>query len=166
MQTTVFLSLGSNIGDRLSYLKRAVDMLQEHLEVVKVSSIYETAPWGKTDQEGFLNLVVQARTELSPFELLSVVQHVENALDRVREERWGPRTMDVDILFYGQQAIQEPRLGLNIPHARLWERAFVLVPLLEIAPQFRFRGRSIREALQEVQDQVVDKYEEAEEHPL
>lgn len=166
MQTTVFLSLGSNIGDRKAYLKQAIEMLSEKISLVKISSIYETAPWGKTDQAGFLNQVVQAHTDLDPFELLKVVQEVENALGRVREEHWGPRTMDVDILFYGQQAIQQPKLGLNIPHTRLWERAFVLIPLLEIAPNFTYRGRSIRRALQAVADQMVDKYEEAEKHSV
>lgn len=141
-------------------------MLSEKLCVEKVSSIYETAPWGKTDQAAFLNQVVQARTELNPYELLNVVQEVENKLDRVRTEHWGPRTMDVDILFYGQQAVQEPRLGLNIPHARLWERAFVMIPLLEIAPEFKYRGRSLRQALQEAGDQRVEKYEEAEKHTV
>ncbi|WP_336824267.1 2-amino-4-hydroxy-6-hydroxymethyldihydropteridine diphosphokinase [Sporosarcina sp. USHLN248] len=131
---TAYLSIGSNIGDRYEHLKEAVHALHsnEKIEVADVSSIYETSPVGYIDQADFLNLAVCVNTELKVQELLKVCQQIENGLGRVREIRWGPRTVDLDILLYNNDNIETE--NLVVPHPRMHERAFVLVPLLEIAP--------------------------------
>lgn len=134
---TAYLSLGSNLGDRLGYLTQAVRKLNTGgTTVTKVSSVYETAPWGKLDQPAFLNIAAAVETELAATELLHHVLQVEKDLGRVRIERWGPRTVDIDILLYGTETIQT--LELELPHPRMAERAFVLVPLLEIAPELPY----------------------------
>lgn len=132
--TDVFLGLGSNVGDRENQLKEAIRLLDEQpgIKVVKVSSFYETEPVGYVDQPDFLNLCVEIQTELSPKAVLESGLAIEQQLHRVRKERWGPRTLDIDILLYGDQIIEEE--GLTIPHPRMTERAFVLIPLQEIAP--------------------------------
>ncbi|MFS0690816.1 2-amino-4-hydroxy-6-hydroxymethyldihydropteridine diphosphokinase [Sporosarcina sp. 179-K 8C2 HS] len=129
-----YISIGSNIGDRLHNLKEAVRALHSHgqIKATKVSSIYETAPVGYTEQADFLNLVVRVETSLDPHELLAACQDVENSLGRVRDIRWGPRTVDLDILLFNNDNIEAE--NLIVPHPRMGERAFVLVPLLEIAP--------------------------------
>ncbi|UXV42626.1 2-amino-4-hydroxy-6-hydroxymethyldihydropteridine diphosphokinase [Staphylococcus simulans] len=132
--TDVFLGLGSNVGDRENQLKEAICLLDEQsgIKVVKVSSFYETEPVGYVDQPDFLNLCVEIQTELSPKAVLERGLVIEQQLHRVRKERWGPRTLDIDILLYGDQIIEEQ--DLTIPHPRMTERAFVLIPLQEIAP--------------------------------
>lgn len=127
-----FLSLGSNMGDRLDMLKGAVQLLMDHpsIRVVAISSLYETDPVGFTDQDPFLNMVVRLRTELSALALLDACQEIEQKLNRERLIRWGPRTIDLDILLYNQENIKTERL--IVPHPRMHERAFVLIPLLEI----------------------------------
>lgn len=132
--TVAYLSIGSNIGDRLYHLVDAVRALHSHdgVEVLAVSSIYETAPVGYTDQEDFLNMAVCVETVVGAQELLGVCQRVEQELGRERTIRWGPRTVDLDILLYGNDAIEAE--NLIVPHPRMHERAFVLIPLLEIAP--------------------------------
>lgn len=129
-----FISIGSNIGDRLHHLTDAVRALHEHKEVTVtvVSSVYETTPVGFIDQADFLNLVVKVETTLSAHDLLASCQEIEKGLGRVREVRWGPRTVDLDILLYNNDNIESE--NLIVPHPRMGERAFVLVPLLEIAP--------------------------------
>ncbi len=129
-----YLSIGSNIGDRLSYLKEAVRILNadDDISVSAVSSIYETAPVGFTEQADFLNIVCRIETKLDASSLLAVCQDIEKELGRVREVRWGPRTVDLDILLYNNENIEMK--NLTIPHPRMQERAFVLIPLLEIAP--------------------------------
>ncbi len=129
-----YLSIGSNIGDRLHHLTEAVRALhvQEGLTVTSVSSIYETAPVGFTDQADFLNMVVFVETALAAQDLLGVCQKIEHVLGRVRDIRWGPRTVDLDILLYNNDNIETK--NLIVPHPRMYERAFVLIPLLEIAP--------------------------------
>ena len=129
-----FISIGSNIGDRLDHLKGAIRALHSHegISVLSVSSIYETAPVGYTEQADFLNLAIGLETELGAHELLAVCQEIEQELGRVRDIRWGPRTVDLDILLYNNEVIEAE--GLEVPHPRMHERAFVLVPLLEIAP--------------------------------
>lgn len=131
----IYLSLGTNIGDREYNLKLAVKMLYEMdgISVKKVSSIYETAPVGYVDQPSFLNIVVLVESDKSAFEMLEICQTVENDLGRVREIRWGPRIIDLDILLFNQDNIEAE--NLIVPHARMFERAFVLVPLLEIADE-------------------------------
>lgn len=129
-----YLSLGSNMGDRLEMLKQAVRLLMEHprVDVRKISSLYETDPIGFIEQSAFLNMVVYLQTDLSALELLDLCQEIERELNRKREIRWGPRTIDLDILLYNHDALNTERL--TIPHPRMHERAFVLVPLLEIDP--------------------------------
>ena len=130
----VFISIGSNIGDRLDHLQGAIRALHLHdeISVLSVSSIYETAPVGYTDQADFLNLATGIETELSAHELLAVCQEIEQELGRVRDVRWGPRTVDLDILLYNNESIETE--DLVIPHPRMHERAFVLIPLLEVTP--------------------------------
>ena len=128
--TEAYLSLGSNIGDRLQNLSRAVSLLdrpEEGIHVLDVSPVYETDPVGYKDQDDFLNIVVRIETKLEPLALLAVCQRIESALHRVREIRWGPRTIDVDILTYGDLTMNTQRL--TIPHPRMEERGFVQVPL-------------------------------------
>lgn len=129
-----FISIGSNIGDRLYHLKEAVRILHAHekVSVTAVSSIYDTAPVGYADQADFLNLVIEVKTELDAPSLLAVCQGIEIELGRVRDIRWGPRTVDLDILLYNHDNIETE--SLIVPHPRMHERAFVLIPLLEIAP--------------------------------
>ena len=131
--TKVYLSLGSNMGDRQGYLQRAVEALKQltDTEVEAVSSYYETAAWGLTDQADFLNLALALETQLPAESLLSACQAIEKDLDRVRHEHWGPRTVDIDILLYGQETWGTEHL--KVPHPFMNQRAFVLVPLLEIA---------------------------------
>lgn len=125
-----FLALGSNLGDRLGHLRRAVAALPD---VVAVSPLYETDPVGGPDGQGpYLNAVVELETELSPRALLELGQGLERAAGRVRGERWGPRTLDVDVLLVGDLVVDEP--DLQVPHPLMWNRDFVLVPLRDVAP--------------------------------
>lgn len=128
----VYLSIGTNIGDRKRNLQEAVRLLTETegIEVIKVSSIYETAPVGYVDQAAFLNIAVYVKTTKSADEMLATCQSIEQELGRVRLIRWGPRSIDLDILLYNQENIESKHL--TVPHARMYERAFVLVPLMEI----------------------------------
>jgi len=131
----VFLSLGSNLGDREQNLRQALAELEKRgVKIVRRSSIYETEPLEVTDQPDFLNLVVEIRTGLSPRALLDTCLETERLLGRKRTVNKGPRTIDIDLLFYGSSVIHEP--GLNLPHPRLDQRNFVLTPLAEIAPEF------------------------------
>jgi 2-amino-4-hydroxy-6-hydroxymethyldihydropteridine diphosphokinase len=129
--TKAYLALGSNLGDRLDHLRSAVRLLSEAdgIEVVRSSRVYETEPVGPP-QPAYLNAVVEVRTDLEPAELLAATRAVEEALERVRGERWGPRTIDVDILTFDEVTIDEPELV--VPHPRMHERGFVLVPLGEL----------------------------------
>ncbi len=129
---SAYLSMGSNIGNRLEHLQQAVQLLNEHssIKVLQVSSVYETEPVGLTEQAKFLNIAVELETSLEATELLSACQSIENKLGRMRKIRWGPRTVDLDILLYNEDHIQLE--DLIIPHLRMQERAFVLVPLIEI----------------------------------
>lgn len=129
-----YVSLGSNMGDRVGMLREAVRLLKKHpaIDVLKISSLYETDPVGFTEQDAFMNMVVYLQTNLSAFKLLEICQDIERRLDRKREIRWGPRTIDLDILLYNQDVLETE--NLVIPHPRMHERAFVLVPLLELDP--------------------------------
>lgn len=128
-----FIGLGTNIEPRADYIDEALLLLQKHekVRIKQKSSIYETKPVGYTEQADFLNLVIEIETELSAFEILDVCQDIELKLGRERSIRFGPRTIDLDILLFNQENIETERL--SIPHARMHERAFVLVPLAEIA---------------------------------
>ena len=155
MTERVFLSLGSNVGDRRGYLEEALARLEaEAIHVVRTSSVYESAPWGPVPQGPFLNLVAEVRTTLEPRALLACAQRVETALGRARQVRWGPRTVDVDVLLYGDRVVCEP--DLEIPHPRLRQRAFVLVPLFEVAPDLVLPdGTPLRDLVGAVADQEV-----------
>jgi 2-amino-4-hydroxy-6-hydroxymethyldihydropteridine diphosphokinase len=127
-----FLGLGSNLGDRRRYLRDAVETLRG-VGLVAVSPVYETDPvGGPIDQNRYLNLVVELHTDRTPHELLGVCRRLEAAAGRVREERWGPRTLDVDVLWVEGTVVDDP--DLVVPHPRLWERRFVVAPLHDLAP--------------------------------
>ena len=131
-----YLGLGSNVGDRLAALTEALALLNATpgLQLLSCSSVYETEPWGVTDQPAFLNLAAGFETTLSPVDLLAAVKSVEQAAGRTETYRWGPRVIDVDIQLYGDEMVNSAEPDLQIPHALLRERAFALVPLAEIAP--------------------------------
>jgi 2-amino-4-hydroxy-6-hydroxymethyldihydropteridine diphosphokinase len=145
--TNAFVGIGSNLGDREATLRRAVELLaaEEGIEVVAVSELRETEPVGPVEQGSFLNGAVRLATELPPHELLERLLAIEQCLGRVRKERFGPRTIDLDLLVYGEQVIDEP--GLTIPHPRLHERRFALDPLAELAPNLVIPGRGSISAL-------------------
>jgi 2-amino-4-hydroxy-6-hydroxymethyldihydropteridine diphosphokinase len=129
---TVYLALGSNLGDRMGNLRSAIEHLSQKLTVKKVSSVYETEPLYFKEQPLYLNAALSAMTKLNPLQLLRFVKGVETGLGRQPGFRNAPRTIDIDILFYGDRIIETPRL--TVPHPRIAERAFVLAPLAEIAP--------------------------------
>jgi 2-amino-4-hydroxy-6-hydroxymethyldihydropteridine diphosphokinase len=129
-----YLGIGSNLGNRLGYLQLAVDELARRslIEVVAVSRVYETAPVGGPPQDAYLNAVVAIDTEMEAFELLHECQVIEERAERVHVERWGPRTLDVDVLLLDDRRVDSP--DLTLPHPRMWERGFVLAPLRDVAP--------------------------------
>jgi 2-amino-4-hydroxy-6-hydroxymethyldihydropteridine diphosphokinase len=129
---TVYLGLGSNLGDREAFISQAVEMLCQKIHILSVSSLYEAAPLGFTEQPSFLNAVLKANTAFSPRELLNFTQSIEKRLGRKRTQPWGPRTVDLDLLLYDSLVLEDP--DLTIPHPRLHQRAFVLMPLCEIEP--------------------------------
>jgi 2-amino-4-hydroxy-6-hydroxymethyldihydropteridine diphosphokinase len=136
----VFIGLGTNLGDKEINLKVAVNNLKEvkGLRVIKVAPLYRSAPWGYREQEWFLNTVLEAKTILPPRELLSILLDIEKKMGRVREKRWGPRIIDLDLLIYGDLIINDP--DLVIPHPYLAERPFVLVPLADLSPDLLIPG--------------------------
>lgn len=131
---SIFLSLGTNVGDRLKNIKNTIIELKNILRVEKISYIYETEPWGYIDQNKFLNLCIQGSTNMSPQELLIEMKRLEEKIGREKTFQWGPRLIDIDILFYNDLVLQEEKLVL--PHRGIEERAFVLIPLLDINPNF------------------------------
>ena len=137
----IMLALGSNLSDRLANLKRAREELACSVTFIKESGIYETPPWGYADQPAFLNQVLSAKTALPARDLLRFVKEIERKLGRVDTFRNGPRVIDIDILLYGDQIIQTP--DLIVPHPRMLERGFVLVPLAEIAPRLIVPGQKL-----------------------
>jgi 2-amino-4-hydroxy-6-hydroxymethyldihydropteridine diphosphokinase len=138
------LGLGSNLGDKRANVARALDLLERGgARVVARSSDYRSEPWGPVAQDWFVNAAVLVETDLPPHELLASGRRVEQELGRLRDVRWGPRTIDVDLLTYGDLSIDTP--DLVVPHPRMLERAFVLVPLLEVAPDLTVGGRRIAE---------------------
>jgi 2-amino-4-hydroxy-6-hydroxymethyldihydropteridine diphosphokinase len=154
VENLAYIALGSNMGDRFEYLKKAIFLLNSHEEirVVNTSSIYETDPVGYTDQDQFLNMAVQVITRLKPHDLLDECLRIEEELGRKREIRWGPRTLDLDILLYNQENIETEKL--TIPHPRMSERAFVILPLLELDPDLKLlmMEKPLESCLQSIPD--------------
>lgn len=154
--TGIFLGLGSNLGDRLMNLARCLKefKLSYEIELVKISSVYESEPYGFVDQPWFLNMVVEIDSKLKPLELLKRTQQIESRLGRKNADRWGPRTIDIDILSYNNTIFKHPML--NIPHQQLHLRQFVLHPLKEIATRFVHPElkKDVDEMLNHCQDQL------------
>jgi 2-amino-4-hydroxy-6-hydroxymethyldihydropteridine diphosphokinase len=146
----VLIGLGGNLGDPVKNIRQALDMIGKNAacKVEAVSSFWRTPPWGKLDQPDFINACAKVSTQLEPRAFLDLCLQTEKALKRVRNERWGPRSIDIDILFFGDRKIEEE--GLVIPHPRIAERAFVLVPLAEIAPDVLLDGMTISERAREI----------------
>lgn len=134
MNELVHLALGTNLGDRESNLIRARELLSQRMNIIEASPIYITPPWGFEEQPDFLNQVLQVQTEIAPRPLLRYLKKIESKMGRLKTFRNGPRLIDIDILFYGQRVVKSSKL--SIPHPRLHERAFVLVPLNDLAPDF------------------------------
>jgi 2-amino-4-hydroxy-6-hydroxymethyldihydropteridine diphosphokinase len=153
----VFLSLGGNLGEPARSMAAALRILDTDPEtsIVAVSSLYRTPPWGKTDQPDFLNAAAEVKTKQSPKGLLDLCLDAERRLKRVRGERWGPRLIDMDILAFGDRVIDEA--GLIVPHPRMLERAFVLTPLAEIAPDFRIGGKRVAKHLAAIDTAGIEK---------
>jgi len=154
MAVSAYLALGSNLGDRLESLRRAVELLDARpgIDIVRSSRVYETDPVGPP-QPAYLNAVVEVRTDLEPHALLKETQAVEDELGRVRAERWGPRTIDVDVLTFDERIVDEPELV--VPHPRMHERGFVLVPLGELDPDPMLPGERKLSALRLPPDAVL-----------
>lgn len=159
MSECVYLALGTNLGDRVEHLRAALQALLPLVEIQAASPVYETPPWGYTDQPAFLNMVVQAATERLPADLLRELKRIEVELGRQPNFRYGPRLIDLDILFYGGQVIDQD--ALVIPHPRLHERAFVLVPLADLAPNLLhpLLGKTVRELLASVERGEIYPFE-------
>ncbi len=149
MPSAAYIGLGSNLGDREANLSRALNLMAglPETKVLRVSSVYRTQPLGKADQPEFLNMAAEVGTGLEPGQLLKSLQEIESRLGRRREELWGPRTIDLDILYYGDRTVKEP--GLVIPHPRAHQRAFVLEPLSELEPDLAdpVTGMTVKEML-------------------
>ena len=158
MKHRVFIALGSNLGDRKANLHNAVASLPPKVHCIMESSIYQTPPWGIADQPDFLNQVVEAETDLSPAKLILYLKDIESKLGRKPTVRYGPRLIDLDILFFDDLVLNQPDLA--IPHPRMHERAFVLVPLAELAPSLwhPVSGLRISELLNNVDIEGVDIY--------
>ncbi|OCL25364.1 2-amino-4-hydroxy-6-hydroxymethyldihydropteridine diphosphokinase [Orenia metallireducens] len=157
----VYLGLGTNLGDREGNLKKAIDLIREFpvTNLLEISKVYETEPWGYNNQDSFLNLCLKIETQLAPQELLKKCQSVESKLKRKRLMKWGPRTIDVDILLYGDLDLKEE--NLIIPHPRIAERAFVLIPLAELDEGLLINGKDITDLIMELGKDGVEEYKEA-----
>jgi 2-amino-4-hydroxy-6-hydroxymethyldihydropteridine diphosphokinase len=155
MINTAYISLGSNLGDRIGFLRNAIKSLITHSEVelITSSSIYETSPVGYSNQGNFLNMVIKIETSFSAKQLLEICLMTEKQLGRVRDIRWGPRTVDLDILLFNNENIKSEKL--IIPHPRMHERTFVLVPLLEIDQTVKIP--TLKAPLNEILDGISDK---------
>ena len=156
----VYLSLGSNIGDRKKYIQKAIEAIEktDGIKVLKKSGLYETTPVGYLEQDLFLNAVIKIKTDLSAREILRIINKIEAELDRKREIRWGPRTIDIDILIFSDKKINEP--DLIVPHKEMLNRLFVLVPLSEIYDGEYFYKEEIAEKINELVkagDQKIEK---------
>ena len=148
--TEVYLALGSNIGDSRAHIARAIELLREQLQNLKTAPLYLSKPFGVTNQPDFLNTAVSGQTSLSPPELFKFVKEIEQQVGRQERFRWGPREIDIDIIFYGQQTVKTPEL--TIPHPSFAERDFVLKPLADLNPHLTdpVSGQIVAELLQAV----------------
>lgn len=155
----IYLSLGSNIGETRKNLEEALEMLAEKVKITAVSSYYETEPVGYKDQSWFLNIAVAGETVLAPYELLSFTQSIEQGMGRVKLIRFGPRNIDIDILLYDDLILNDE--ALTIPHPRMTERAFVVEPLYEIAPELRVAGVPLAEILENLHGEQIRKLPKA-----
>ena len=153
---TALIGLGGNVGDPVAAMSAALEAIATHprCRVTAVSRLYRTPPWGKTDQAWFFNAAARVETALEAAALLDLALGIERANRRVRTERWGPRTLDIDILDYDGRVIVSDRL--TIPHPRMTERAFVLMPLADIAPDYRIEGRAVTERLGDVDSSGIE----------
>jgi len=160
MGHTVYIALGTNLGDRLANLRAALESMPPQVTVLGESHVYETPPWGYEEQPAFLNMVVKAETDLEPEPLLAYLKQLEVELGREQNFRWGPRLIDLDILFYDDLVLHSP--PLVIPHPRLPERAFVLVPLVEVAPDLVHPelGRKISALLAGLDRQEIIRFDD------
>ncbi len=156
---TIYLGLGSNVGDRQAYLAAAVAAMPPEVTPVSCSRLYQTPAWGYTEQDAFLNQVVKAHTMLSPEDLLGFIKQLETDLGRNPRFRWGPREIDIDILFYDD--LVYTCQGLTIPHPSLHERAFVLVPLADLAPEYihPLLKQPVSELLKNADQSGIELYE-------
>ncbi|MEM9158501.1 MAG: 2-amino-4-hydroxy-6-hydroxymethyldihydropteridine diphosphokinase [Verrucomicrobiota bacterium] len=152
-----YVGLGSNLGDKVGNLKAAVAALRKHdrITAVDTSVLYRTAPVGILDQDWFVNTAVRVRTTLGCRQLLEVCLEIEESLKRVRRERWGPRTIDLDVLVYGEESIEEQ--GLEVPHPRMMDRAFVLAPLADLNADLMVSGKSVLEWLESLGSEGVER---------
>ena len=150
--TIYYLSLGANLGDREAILGRAIALLRqnEHITVLKVSSLYKTPPWGKKDQPYFINSAAAVQADADALELLDICLDIERQLGRVRHEKWGARAIDIDIVY--STGVEYHTDRLHIPHPYVTDRAFVLVPLQEIAPDLIIKGQSVSQWIQALDD--------------
>lgn len=157
--TSTGLGLGSNIGDKAGNIARALELLEERgiVRLSAVSSIYRTPPWGYVEQDFFANACAMGETRLSPLELLAATNAVEIDMGRKLSVRWGPRLIDIDILFHGDAPFVHAEL--NLPHKNLFERAFVLVPLAEIAPHLEISGRAVATAAARFAGEPIEKWD-------
>jgi len=151
----IYIGIGTNLGDKEDNLKQAMSFLSEKVSITKVSSLYETEPVGYQDQPWFLNLVVEGETSLEPSELLEFTQGIEKQMKRIKTIVNGPRIIDVDILWYDQKQIETEIL--TIPHPRMLERAFVMVPLFEIAPALILSGKTMEAWMENFQGEQIVK---------
>ncbi len=157
MANSVYFSLGTNLGDRVANLQRALSLLQEQMTITAVSPIYVTEPWGDTNQPEFLNICAAAVTDLRPKEVLTTIKSIEDDMGRVASRHWGPRLIDIDLILYGREVVRDG--DLTVPHPHMAERAFVLAPLADIIPNFVHpeNGQTIQALLEAVDQEGVER---------